>query len=62
MQAQTNTDWISTEEKVLTMSDHQLHSDIPAIMRVHGFTEDEIKRAIQIVVEFRDQHKMPIID
>jgi len=44
------------------MSYHQIHSGIPAMMRMQGFTEDEIHRAVQIVVEFRDQHKLPIIE
>jgi len=62
MQTHPNTDWLSTEDKVLTMSDHQLHSDVPGMMRVQGFTEEEIRRALQIVAEFRDQHKIPIIE
>ena len=57
----TNTDWMTTEDKVLSMSDYQLQTEVPSMMRLQGFTEEEINRALQIVVEFRDRHKMPVI-
>ncbi len=57
-----NTDWMSTEEKILSMSDIQLQSEMPPLMRSKGFSEEEIRRALQIVVEFREQHQMPIIE
>lgn len=56
------TDWITTEEKILSMSDYQLQSEVPSMMRRQGFTEEEICRALQIVVEFRDRHKVPVIE
>ena len=57
-----NTDWMSTQDKVLAMSDNQLNTEIPTVMRAQGFSEIEICRALQIVAEFRDWHKMPVID
>ena len=57
-----NTDWMSTQDKVLSMSDNQLHTDVPPMMRAQGFSETEIYRALQIVAEFRDRQKMPVID
>ena len=58
----TNTDWMTTEDKVLSMSDYQLQTEVPAMMRQQGFTEEEIRRALQIVVEFRNRHKMQVIE
>ena len=59
---QPNTDWMSAQDKVLAMSDSQLNTKVPSVMRAQGFSEAEICRAIQIVAEFRDRHKMPVID
>ena len=58
----SNTDWMTTEDKILALSDHQLQADIPPLMRAQGFTEEEIRRALQIVVDFREQHRMPVIE
>ena len=44
------------------MSEHQLQTEVPTMMRLQGFTEEEIGRALQIVVEFRDRHKMSVIE
>ncbi len=57
-----NTDWMSTEDKILSMSDIQLQSEMPPLMRIQGFSEEEIQRALQIVVDFREQHQMPTIE
>jgi len=59
---QTHKDWISPEDQILTMSDRQLHFDVPAMMQMYGFTEEEIRCAVQIVVEFHYQHQMPVIE
>ncbi|MCP4183134.1 MAG: hypothetical protein GY761_07420, partial [Hyphomicrobiales bacterium] len=57
-----NTDWMSTEDKILSMTNDQLQTEMPPLMRTQGFSEEEIHRALQIVVEFRDRHQMPIIE
>jgi hypothetical protein len=57
-----NTDWMSTEEKILSMTNDQLQIEMPPLMRSKGFSEEEIRRALQIVVEFRERHQMPIIE
>ncbi|MCP4935527.1 MAG: hypothetical protein GY927_15315 [bacterium] len=53
---------MSTEDKILSMSTHQLQTEMPPLMRIQGFSEEEIRRALQIVVEYREQHQMPIIE
>jgi hypothetical protein len=57
-----NTDWMSTEDKILSMSTHQLQTEMPPLIRSQGFSEEEIRRALRIVVEFRERHQMPIIE
>ena len=57
-----NEERILPEYKILTIIEQQLFCDFPMTMRLHGYSEDEIDRALQIVVAFRDQHQMPVIE
>ena len=57
-----NEERILPEYKILTIIVQQLIFDFLMTMRLHGYSEDEINWALQIVVAFRDQHQMPVID
>lgn len=53
---------MSIEDRVLAMTDDQIQASIPPLMRAQGFTQEETLRALQIVFEFRQQHKIPVIE
>lgn len=53
----------SVEDKILAMSDHAVQVAIPQKLRETGlFTEDEIDRAVDCLVEFRAQNRLDIIE
>ena len=53
---------MSIEDRILAMTENQLQANVPPLMRDQGFTEEEIHRAMQIFFEFRQQHRIPVIE
>ncbi len=53
----------SIEDKILAMSDHAVHVTVPQQLRETGlFTEDEIERAVDWLVQYREQHHLDVIE
>ena len=54
---------ISVEERILGMSDHAIQTKIPDKLRETGlFSEDEIKRAVAWLIEYRAEHHLDVIE
>lgn len=53
----------SIEERILTMSEHTIRSKIPDKLRDTGlFSEDEIEHAVTLLLQYREQHQLDIIE
>ena len=53
----------SLEEKILAMSDDDVQYKIPDQLRETGlFSEGEIERAIEWLLDFRSQHHLDVIE
>ena len=54
---------ISIEERILAMSDHTIRDKIPEKLRETGlFSEDEIERAVDWLLEYRKHHHLDVIE
>ncbi len=59
----TQQESISPEEKLLSMTERQIRNELPPKLRQTGlFTEDEISRAIELLVDFRSKHSLEVIE
>lgn len=53
----------SLEDKILAMSEHTVHVTVPQQLRETGlFTEDEIERAVDWLVAYREQRHLDVIE
>ena len=54
---------MSIEEKILAMTEHTIRNDLPDKLRETGlFSEDDIARAIDWLIEYRAHHHLDIIE
>lgn len=53
----------SLEERILAMSDHTVRTRIPDELRETGlFSEDDIERAVDWLIEYRARHHLDVIE
>jgi len=55
-------EWLLLNDIDRVMPDDKLYNEMPQFMRMKGFGEDEIFCTMQIIIAYRLQHELPIID
>jgi hypothetical protein len=54
---------MSIEDRILGMSEHAIRTKIPDKLRETGlFTEEEIERAVDWLIDYRAQHHLDVIE